>query len=78
MDYKSLIEKEIEYLRKIPTERINEVATRVAAMINIDLAPFSILDCVSFNLSKANIAPPNATIDREVYINHVNDGNLVY
>jgi arabinose-5-phosphate isomerase len=29
MDYKSLIEKEIEYLRKIPTERISDIVTQI-------------------------------------------------
>lgn len=29
MDYKSLIEKEIEYLRKIPTERIKDIVTQL-------------------------------------------------
>ena len=29
MDYKSLIEKEIEYLRKIPTQRIGDIVRRI-------------------------------------------------
>lgn len=34
MDYKALIEKEIEYLRKIPVDRVNDVVCQLSRRIN--------------------------------------------